>query len=61
MIVLFTDGEDQDTGAVAAAQKAAEAGVIVFTVGVGTPEGELLRIHDEGGGLITPATTRGTR
>ncbi len=51
VIVLFTDGEDQDTEAVAAAQKAAEAGIIVFTVGVGTPEGELLRIYDEGGRL----------
>jgi Ca-activated chloride channel family protein len=51
VIVLFTDGEDQDTDAVAAAEKAAAAGIIVFTVGVGTPEGELLRIHDDRGRL----------
>jgi Ca-activated chloride channel homolog len=51
VIVLFTDGEDQDTDAVAAAQKAADAGIIIFTVGVGTTEGELLRIHDDQGRL----------
>jgi Ca-activated chloride channel homolog len=51
VIVLFTDGEDQDSDAAAAAEKAAAAGVIIFTVGIGTPEGELLRIHDERGRL----------
>ena len=39
VLVLFTDGEDQDSGAAAAAQKAAADGIIIFTVGVGTPEG----------------------
>src|SRR5438034_7548368 len=43
ILVLFTDGEDHDSGAVEAAEKAAKAGLKVFTVGVGTPAGELLR------------------
>src|SRR5580700_10562547 len=51
VLVLFTDGEDHDSDAVAQAEKAAKEGVIVFTVGIGTPEGELLRIHDEHGRL----------
>jgi Ca-activated chloride channel family protein len=51
VIVLFTDGEDHDSDAAAAAEKAAAAGIIIFTVGIGTPEGELLRIHDERGQL----------
>src|SRR5882724_9285508 len=49
ILVLFTDGEDHDSGAVEAAEKAAKAGLRVFTVGVGTPAGELLRATDESG------------
>jgi Ca-activated chloride channel family protein len=51
VLVLFTDGEDHDSDAVAAAQRAAKDGMIVFTIGIGTPQGELLRIHDEHGRL----------
>ena len=38
-IIIISDGERQEGDAVAAAQEAAESGVIVFTVGVGEPEG----------------------
>jgi Ca-activated chloride channel family protein len=44
VLVLFTDGEDQDSGAVEAAQRAKESGLIIFTVGIGSTEGELLRV-----------------
>ena len=49
ILVLFTDGEDHDSGAAEAAKKAAKAGMKIFTVGVGTPNGELLRVTDENG------------
>ncbi|MEO8426912.1 MAG: VWA domain-containing protein [Verrucomicrobiota bacterium] len=49
VLVIFTDGEDHEEGAVAAAKKAAKAGLRIFTVGVGTAEGELLRVKDEKG------------
>src|SRR5438094_3779998 len=49
ILVLFTDGEDHDSGALGAAEKAAKAGLRIFTVGVGTPNGELLRVTDESG------------
>jgi Ca-activated chloride channel family protein len=49
VLVLFTDGEDQDSDAVPAAKRAADDGVIILTVGVGTAEGDLLRIRDENG------------
>ena len=49
VLVLFTDGEDHEEGAVEAAQKAAKAGLKIFTIGVGTGEGELLRHTDEKG------------
>lgn len=51
ILVIFTDGEDHDSGAIAAAEKAAKEKMKVFTIGVGTPEGELLRVRDEDGNL----------
>ncbi len=51
VLVLFTDGEDQDTGAEEAAEKAAKEGMKIFTIGVGTAEGELIRVPDEQGNL----------
>jgi len=41
-VVLLTDGEDHKSDPAGAAREAAAAGVRVFTVGIGTPEGELL-------------------
>jgi len=49
VLVLFSDGEDQDTGAVEAARKAAKAGLRIFTIGFGSPEGEILRIKAPNG------------
>jgi len=49
ILVLFTDGEDQDSGALEAAEKAAKEGLRIFTIGIGTAEGELLRIKNAQG------------
>jgi Ca-activated chloride channel family protein len=51
VLVLFTDGEDNDseTNAVEAAQRAAKEGVHIFTVGVGTAAGELLQTRNANG------------
>ncbi len=49
VLVLFTDGEDQDSDAVPAAKRAADDGIIILTVGVGTAEGDVLRIRDQSG------------
>ena len=49
ILVLMTDGEDQDSGAVEAAKKAAQAGLRIYTIGIGTTAGELLRITDAQG------------
>jgi Ca-activated chloride channel family protein len=49
VLVIFTDGEDQDEGALQAAEKAAEKNLKIFTVGVGTPAGELIRVTDQNG------------
>ena len=49
VLVLFTDGEDNDTGALEAAKKAADAGLKIFTIGIGTAAGEILRVTDASG------------
>src|SRR5260370_166525 len=49
VLVLFTDGEDHDGQAVETARGAAKDGLCIFTVGVWTPNGELLRITDARG------------
>jgi Ca-activated chloride channel homolog len=49
VLVLMTDGEDHDPGAVEAATAAAQAGLRIYTVGIGTAEGELMRVADEQG------------
>jgi Ca-activated chloride channel family protein len=49
VLVLLTDGEDNDTGALEAAQNAAKEGLKIFTVGIGTAEGTLLRVTDANG------------
>ncbi|MGA2787425.1 MAG: VWA domain-containing protein [Verrucomicrobiota bacterium] len=49
VLVLLTDGEDNDTGALEAAQDAAKAGLKIFTIGIGTASGDLLRETDANG------------
>jgi Ca-activated chloride channel family protein len=39
IVVLITDGEDHESGAVEAAREAAEAGIRVFTVAIGSEDG----------------------
>ncbi|MBA3833947.1 MAG: VWA domain-containing protein, partial [Chthoniobacterales bacterium] len=49
-LIIFTDGEELNGDAAAAAKTAADAGVRIFTVGVGTPGGSLIPIQGESGG-----------
>jgi Ca-activated chloride channel homolog len=46
-VVLLTDGEDLEQSGVRMAEKLAKEGVIVFTIGVGTPSGAEIRILNE--------------
>ncbi|WP_288893340.1 VWA domain-containing protein [uncultured Alistipes sp.] len=57
VIVLITDGENHDDDALAVARRAAEMGVRIYTVGIGTPEGAPIRIggdfiKDEKGDMV---------
>jgi len=38
-IILITDGENHEDGAIAAAKKAQELGIKIFVIGIGKPEG----------------------
>lgn len=46
-IIVITDGENHEDDAVAAAKQAAESGVKLYTVGVGSPEGQPIRLNGE--------------
>ena len=47
-LIIITDGEDHDGQVQSASQQAAEKGITVYTVGVGTPEGELIPLSVDG-------------
>lgn len=49
VLVIFTDGEDHEGDPMTAAKAAAKEGITIFTIGIGTPEGEQIRIRDERG------------
>jgi Ca-activated chloride channel family protein len=49
IVVIFTDGEDHDGEAVAVAREAAKDGLRIYTIGVGSKNGELLRLTDAQG------------
>ncbi|HTQ02549.1 MAG TPA: VWA domain-containing protein [Polyangiaceae bacterium] len=63
VLVLLTDGEDLSGDALDAAERAAKQGVVIDTIGVGTPRGELVPepdangtarfVRDENGKLVT--------
>lgn len=57
VIILITDGEAHDEGAIAAAELAAKEGITICAIGIGTPEGETLKIggryiEDEEGNMV---------
>lgn len=52
VILLLTDGEGHEGDALAAATAAAEAGVVVHSIGFGSPAGEPIPLRDETGALV---------
>ncbi len=49
IMVLVTDGEDLEQGGVAEAKRLADKGVVVFTIGVGSPAGSPILVTGNGG------------
>jgi Ca-activated chloride channel family protein len=52
VLVIFTDGEDLEGQVQAAVEKARNAGVIIYTVGIGSPEGKPIPVRDEKGDIV---------
>ena len=52
VIIVMTDGEDHEGEALVAASRAAEQGVIIYTVGFGSPEGEPIPEYDSAGQVV---------
>lgn len=46
-VILITDGENHEDNALAVARRAADMGVRIHTIGIGTPEGAPIRIGGE--------------
>lgn len=49
VIVLLTDGENHVDDPTGSARKAREQGIAIFTIGIGTPNGELVPVKDAEG------------
>ena len=49
VLVIITDGEDHEGNPLRVAVEAAKEGIIIFCVGIGTREGELILVEQEGG------------
>lgn len=49
VLLLLTDGEDHEGGVLEKAEEARQHGIRIYTVGVGTPEGEPIPILDRSG------------
>ncbi|OGR50612.1 MAG: hypothetical protein A2049_10995 [Elusimicrobia bacterium GWA2_62_23] len=52
VMVLITDGEDHSTVLDTALKAAEEQNLKIFTIGIGTPDGELIPITDSAGNLM---------
>jgi len=48
VIVVITDGEDQEKGAIEQAKKATKEGIIIYTIGMGTEKGGPIPLYRNG-------------
>ena len=49
VLLLMTDGEDQEGGVIEAAEEARKEGIKIYTVGIGNPQGEPIPVLDRKG------------
>ncbi len=57
VVILITDGENHESDALVAAERAKQLGIKIFTIGIGTPEGAPISIDgdfvkDENGNMV---------
>jgi Ca-activated chloride channel family protein len=53
VVILISDGEDQEAGAIKAAKALKETGIRLFVLGVGTEKGGPVPVRDDAGNLVT--------
>ena len=53
LVIILTDGEDLEAGGVDTAKKLARQGLVVHTVGVGTPAGGTITVINDVGAADT--------
>lgn len=51
-LVIITDGEDHEGDALKAAEEAKKEGIVIFCIGIGTKDGDLIPVKDEAGGKM---------
>lgn len=51
VLIVISDGEDRETDPLAAAQEAADQGILLYAIGFGTPEGEPVPETDASGNV----------
>jgi len=52
VLILITDGEDHEGDAVKAAKEAAKDGVVIYTIGIGSPAGAPIPVFDNYGNKV---------
>ena len=52
VLILITDGEDHGTEPVKMAEEAAKQGIVIYTIGLGSPEGVPIPLYDKNGKQI---------
>jgi Ca-activated chloride channel family protein len=57
-IIIITDGENHEGDAVESARNAAEAGIKIFAIGMGSPDGTPIPMYDESGRQLGFKTDR---
>jgi Ca-activated chloride channel family protein len=51
-LIIITDGEDHEGDALEAAQAAAEKGIRIYTIGMGSPDGTPIPTYDQNGNQV---------
>jgi len=59
LVVLLTDGEDLENGGVKTAKALATNGVVVFTIGIGTPAGSEIQMLNQAGQMESVRDAKG--
>lgn len=52
VLIIITDGEDHGSEPVKVAESAAQEGVVIYTIGIGSPKGVPIPLYDEHGNQI---------